>query len=121
MPKDDKRRESLRGVCGPALRVPTRLAVGFGLEALEALASFTPDGGKPSLIRFPRSSAPRIRLASRHLRRRTECSATGVRVKRPDALYLMMRRRRWLATKERLLCPWCRVVVAPLAQPLENR
>ena len=50
----------------PALRVPTRLAVGFGLEALEALASFTPDGGKPSLIRFPRSSAPRIRLASRH-------------------------------------------------------
>ena len=71
--------------------LPTRLAVGFGLEALEALASFTPDGGKPSLIRFPRSSAPRIRLASRHLRRRTECSATGVRVKRPDALYLMMR------------------------------
>src|SRR5256714_13704236 len=63
---NDKRRESLRGVCGPALRVPTRLAVGFGLEALEALASFTPDGGKPSLIRFPRSSAPRIRLASRH-------------------------------------------------------
>ena len=50
----------------PALRVPTRLAVGFGLEALEALASFTPDGGKPSLNRFPRSSAPRIRLASRH-------------------------------------------------------
>src|SRR6266498_2369769 len=79
--KNDKRRESLRGVCGPALRVPTRLAVGFGLEALEALASFTPDGGKPSLCRFPRSSAPRIRLASRHLRRRGECIATGVGVK----------------------------------------
>ena len=29
------------------------------------VAGFTPDGGKPSL-RFPRSSAPRIRLASRH-------------------------------------------------------
>jgi len=29
------------------------------------VASFTPDGGKPSLNRFPRSSAPRIRLASR--------------------------------------------------------
>src|SRR2546423_12223660 len=89
---NDKRRESLRGVCGPALRVPTRLAVGFGLEALEALASFTPDGGKPSLIRFPRSSAPRIRLASRHLRRRTECSATSVRVKPDNTLYLMIGR-----------------------------
>jgi hypothetical protein len=31
-----KRRESLRGVSRPAFRMPTRLAVGFGLDALEA-------------------------------------------------------------------------------------
>src|SRR5438132_1240176 len=46
---------------GLPFRLPTRLAVGFGLEALPALAGFTPDGGKPSLAWFPRSSAPRIR------------------------------------------------------------
>jgi hypothetical protein len=39
---NDKRRESLRGVCGPALRVPTRLAVGFGLDALEAFGLIHP-------------------------------------------------------------------------------
>ena len=34
---NEKRRESLRGVLSrPAFRLPTRLAVGFGLEALEA-------------------------------------------------------------------------------------
>ena len=33
---NDKRREFLRGVCRPAFRLPARLAVGFGLEALPA-------------------------------------------------------------------------------------
>ena len=56
---------NLRGVCRPALRLPTRLAVGFGLEALEACGLIHPGRWQAVADRFPRSSAPRIRLASR--------------------------------------------------------
>ncbi len=64
---NDKRRESLRGVCWPAFRVPARLAVGFGLESPRG---FRPHS--PRTVASRRSSVPpflrrrRIRLASRH-------------------------------------------------------
>jgi hypothetical protein len=49
----------------PAFRLPTRLAVGFGLEALEAFGLIHPGRWQAVADWFPRSSAPRIRLTSR--------------------------------------------------------
>src|SRR5438552_18544144 len=50
---------------GPAFRLPTRLAVGFGLEALPAFGRIHPGRWQAVARRFPRSSAPRIRLTNR--------------------------------------------------------
>src|SRR5437762_2354915 len=50
---------------GPAFRLPTRLAVGFGLEALPAFGRLPPGRWQAVARRSPRSSAPRIRLTNR--------------------------------------------------------
>ena len=42
VPINDKRREELAAFARPAFRLPTRLAVGFGLEALEAFGLIHP-------------------------------------------------------------------------------
>ncbi len=56
-----------RGVCRACPSgLPTGLAVGFGLEALPAGGRIHPGRWQAVAHRFPRSSAPRIRLASRH-------------------------------------------------------
>ena len=65
-PKNDKRREFLRGVCRPAFRLPARLAVGFGLETLPASGRIHPGRWQAVANWFPRSSAPRIRLTNHH-------------------------------------------------------
>ena len=41
-PTNDKRREVFAAFAGRAFRLPTRLAVGFGLEALEAFGLIHP-------------------------------------------------------------------------------
>ena len=63
---NNKRREFLRGVCRPAFRLPARLAVGFGLEALPACGRIHPGRWQAVAHWFPRSSAPRIRLTNHH-------------------------------------------------------
>src|SRR5712691_7890406 len=63
---NNKRREFLRGVCRPAFRLPARLAVGFGLEALPACGRIHPGRWQAVANWFPRSSAPRIRLTNHH-------------------------------------------------------
>jgi hypothetical protein len=66
----------------PALRLPTRLAVGFGLEALEACGLIHPGRWQAVAVWFPRSSAPRIRLASRrHGDGERECTRRTCHVK----------------------------------------
>src|SRR5688572_32422311 len=66
VPKKDKRREaSSRRLCGRAFRLPTRLAVGFGLEALPAFGRIHPGRWQAVVDWFPRDRKS-TRLNSSH-------------------------------------------------------